>query len=73
MVPRVSLVCSDHRAVGSASLRSSVHTGKPMPPAITASPMARHSHQSPTKATRLLLNSEKPALLNADTAWKTPW
>jgi hypothetical protein len=30
-------------------------------------------HQSPTKPIRLSLNSEKPALLNDDTAWKTPY
>jgi hypothetical protein len=30
-------------------------------------------HQSPTKPTRLSLNSANPALLKADTAWKTPY
>ena len=44
-----------------------------MPPAITPMVSGRQIHGSPTKPMRLSLNSAKPALLNACTAWNTPY
>ena len=51
---------------------SSNTTGKPRPPMITAALMGRSTEALDAKPIRLSANSEKPALLKADTAWKTP-
>lgn len=52
---------------------SSNSTGKPMPPAMTPTVRGTQIHQSVTNPLRLSLKSAKPALLNADTPWNTPY
>ena len=52
--------------------RSSNSTGKPRPPTMTATAIGRQIHGSVTNPIRLSVYSAKPALLNAETAWKTP-
>ena len=55
------------------SRKISNRTGKPRPPRITAASMGRHTHGSATKGVSPRGNRENPALLNDDTAWKTPF
>jgi hypothetical protein len=69
----VSRVWVDHVDGRRAFRTSSNSTGKPTPPAMTATVIGRQIHQSPTNPTRLSLNRAKPALLKAETAWKTPY
>ena len=66
------LVCSVQRRGVRHARRSSNSTGKPRPPATTSTHRVRLMTGSVAKPMRLSLNSAKPALLNADTAWKTP-
>ena len=74
MLPNtVSRVCVDQRSGVRYSRASSNSTGKPMLPAITPRVSGRQIHGSLTKPIRLSLKSAKPALLNACTAWKTPY
>ena len=40
---------------------------------MTAAAIGRQIQRSVTKPIRLSVYSAKPALLNAETAWKTPW
>ena len=55
------------------SRNTSKSTGKPSPPRMTATSIGRHTHGSDTKGTSPLGKSEKPALLNEDTAWNPPF
>ncbi len=52
--------------------RSSNSTGKPRPPAMTRTQMTPLTIGSVANPMRLLLYREKPALLNAETAWNSP-
>ena len=54
------------------SRASSRSTGKPSPPSTIAAHIGNVIHGSATKRTMLSLYSAKPALLKADTEWKTP-
>ncbi len=69
----VIFVWSDHDRGPRQRRRSSISTGKPSPPVTTAKAMGRQTHGSVSKRSRLSGHRAKPALLNADTAWKSPW
>ena len=72
MPQTVSRVCTDHCRGVRQLRRSSNSTGNPRPPAMTATRSGGRSTASSTKPIRLSVYSAKPALLNAETAWKTP-
>ena len=68
----VILVCTLHFRGCRSSRCSSRITGNPIPPMITAAAIGRQIHGSVTNPIRLSEYSANPALLNADTEWKTP-
>ncbi len=57
---------------GFAPLSNWMITGKPSPPAMMARQMGVMIHGSAATPMRLSLNSENPALLNAEMAWNVP-
>ena len=67
----VRRVWVDHVPGVRHSRASSNSTGKPIAPTKTPSDSGTQIHQSLTNPTRLFEYSEKPALLNACTAWNT--
>ena len=68
----VTRVVTDHDFGLRHALASSKITGNPRPPTITAPATVSMIHASPTKPVKLSEYSPKPALLNAEIAWKTP-
>lgn len=72
-VPTVTFRCSDHCCERPRSRRpSSNSTGNPTPPTRVATASGPQIHGSAANGIRFSVNSAKPALLNADTAWNTP-
>ena len=65
-------VLSVHRRGNTNRLRNSMITGNPSPPMMIAAQIGRQMKGSATNVMRLSLKRAKPALLKADTAWKTP-
>ena len=61
-----------HRSGRRRSRRRVSTTGRPRPPKMIAAAIGRQMNGSEPKPMRLSLNSANPALLNAETAWKTP-
>ena len=72
VIDATSLVCSVHRRGVRHARQSSNRTGKPSPPATTSAHSTKPTIGSVAKPIMLSVNSAKPALLKADTAWKTP-
>ncbi len=70
--PTVIRVSRDQRRGRRQVRSSSKTTGKPSPPTITASAIVTQIQGSVTYRIRLSGHRAKPALLNADTAWKAP-
>ncbi|KEP72220.1 hypothetical protein HR12_48330 [Microbacterium sp. SUBG005] len=65
-------VFSVHRRGKRYWRQSSMMTGKPRPPRMMAAQIGRQISGSVANDMRLSLKSAKPALLNDETAWKTP-
>ncbi len=64
--------CTDSRSARRRSDATSRMVKKPMPPRITSNDTVSSTRGSSAAPARLSENSENPALLNADTEWKTP-
>ncbi|GAB3678349.1 hypothetical protein GCM10027597_20180 [Saccharopolyspora tripterygii] len=69
---RVILACRVHRRDRLRWRKISTHTGKPRPPAMTATQIGRTNQGSVAKETTVSSRNANPALLKAETAWKTP-